>query len=85
MHPIAQPQRPRMVRGRVTDGRIGIGAALGEDGSTIDNEVKGAGHLHPEPGPYQQHEEQHEEPLSDMLPTARAGGFSGYVCPNGLR
>jgi hypothetical protein len=53
MHPIAQQQRAGMVGGRMAKGGIGIGAAPGKNGSTIEDEIASARQTYPHPGPHQ--------------------------------
>ena len=66
-----------MVRGSVTNGGIGIGSALGQDGRTIDNEIASADEMAPHGTPDREHEERLKRRRSCGLPAFAQLGRAG--------
>src|SRR5947209_11103061 len=68
MHAIAVQEWAGMVGGSVTCGRIGIGSAPGQNGSTIDNQITGPDQMATHSTPDGEHEERLKRWRSCSLP-----------------
>src|SRR5450759_668952 len=77
MDTIAMQQWARMMRGSMTRGRIGIGSAPSQDGSTIDNQIASSDQMTTHSTPDGEHKEGLKRRGSCRLPAFAQLGRAG--------